>query len=71
MCVRPPCPNCEEMYDACMAECPKCGHPNDRAPLLFEEASAYDMVVEHKKVYCKICKRDHTVTKWKMVKKGE
>ena len=65
MCLHDPCESCGENYDACFHECPECGHPNkDGGQLIIIEGmpQSYTIMPNVKKVYCKLCECDHTVT---------
>jgi hypothetical protein len=66
MCVRPPCENCGELYDACFPACPKCGHPNGdgKGALLYIDNVFLSVKEVREKHYCKICKCDHEVVRF-------
>jgi len=60
MCIRPPCPNCGADYDACLSECPKCGHPDGGLPPL--PMPVFTPVT--KEIWCKICQKNHVATEY-------
>ena len=57
-----PCKNCGCEHDQCMSQpCPDCGHSE---PNRFPVFNIPDGTITIKDVYCKICKKNHTVTKF-------
>lgn len=68
MCLRPPCPNCGDDYDACYPACPKCGHPDGGVGFLSPFGS---VIARVRMVPCKVCKIDHPVFDFLSLKPGD